>query len=65
MENTLSRKKKKKSLLPLKIWSDELKIHNAHSLPEGNSKTEQKHQYNLIIATLAVRTLFHGTKMQH
>lgn len=64
MENA-HKNKKRKSLPPLNIWSSELKIYKAHSLPEGNNKIEQKYQYDLIIATLAVRTLFHGTKMQH
>lgn len=64
MENALN-KNKKKNLPPLNIWSGKLKIYKAHSLPEGNNKIEQKYQYDLIISSLAVRTLFHGTKMQH
>lgn len=42
MEKALNMSKKRKSLPSLNICSGELKIHKAHSLPEGNNKIEEK-----------------------
>lgn len=44
MENAVNTNKKRKSLTSLNICSGELKIHKAHSLPEGNNTIEQKYQ---------------------